>query len=376
MNEPAFSVILLATNKCNVACDYCFEDKTPYAISPKGLPLITEQILDYMQARRVTSGEIYWQGGEAMLLSPDWYDRANDVMGEAAAARGMRFRHFLQSNMIGYTPKWDPVIRKLFDNSVGTSMDFPNQHRKLFNGSAEQYTQIWQRNVRRAKEAGIQIGVIAVLHSGSFQAGAEAFYEYFVDELGIDDFQVNTPFPGGPAAETWTDQELDHAELDRFLIDLMNVWLERGLDAGVRLGPFDALIDHFSGREAQLPCIWTENCANQFVSIDAKSNVALCDCWVTSYPDRSFGNLKSGESLVQIMRSSPVRREFLGRPAKLVREDECLSCEFLSMCHGGCPVRAQAWRGDALLKDPFCSVYKSLFSNAREAAVARLQHEV
>src|ERR1051325_5867362 len=120
------------------------------------------------------------------------------MMGEAAAARRMSFRHFLQSNMIAYTPRWDPILRRMFDASVGTSMDFPNRHRKLFNGSAEQYTRLWTRNVLRARESGIKVGVIAVLHSGSFEAGAEAFYSYFADELGMDDFQVNTPFPGGP----------------------------------------------------------------------------------------------------------------------------------------------------------------------------------
>ena len=34
---------------------------------------------------------------------------------------------------------------------------------------------------------------------------------------------------------------------------------------------------------ARLPCIWKENCSDQFISVDSKGSVAQCDCWVTSY---------------------------------------------------------------------------------------------
>jgi hypothetical protein len=63
--------------------------------------------------------------------------------------------------------------------------------------------------------------------------------------------------------------------------------MHRGYGSGVSLGPFDALIDHFIGRPARLPCIWKENCSNQFISVDSKGSVAQCDCWVTSYQNIS-----------------------------------------------------------------------------------------
>ena len=40
----------------------------------------------------------------------------------------------------------------------------------------------------------MHVGVIAVVNHATLSTGAEAFYRFFVDELGIDDFQVNTPF--------------------------------------------------------------------------------------------------------------------------------------------------------------------------------------
>ena len=149
-------------------------------------------------------------------------------------------------------------------------MDYPNVHRKLFKGGPEAYTKLWTKRLQEAREAGIKIGVIAVLHQASLEAGAERFYRYFTEDLGLDDFQVNTPFAGGPAKDVEGGFQLDNGELARFLGELFDIWIQKGYDAGVSLGPFDALIDHFVGRPARLPCIWKENCSNQFISVDAR----------------------------------------------------------------------------------------------------------
>jgi hypothetical protein len=84
----------------------------------------------------------------------------------------------------------------MFGNNVGTSMDFPNLYRKAKGRTPEEYTTIWARNVRAARDAGIDVGVIAIPNKETLRLGAESFYSYFVDELRITDFQVNTPYRG------------------------------------------------------------------------------------------------------------------------------------------------------------------------------------
>ncbi len=372
MNHRSFSVILLPTAECNVACEYCFEHKEPLRLSMVLVPLLTKRLLDHMDHEGIAECEIYWQGGEAMIMGPEWFAEAGRIMNAEAANRGRRFTHYLQTNLISYSPSWNEVIFGLFRGELGTSMDFPNLHRKLFNGSADSYTRIWTERLRQAREAGIGIGVIAVLHQGSINAGAEAFYNYFAGELGLQSFQVNTPFPGGPAADVSGGFQLDNGELAAFLGELFDIWIERGIDAGVQLGPFDALMDHFTGREARLPCIWKENCSNQFISVDAKGTVAQCDCWVTSYPETFFGNIFQETDLTGMLRTSKARREFVERPKHLVEHEDCLSCRYLSICHGGCPVRTYSALGTMLAKDPYCEVYKVVFGRAEKHGRARL----
>jgi uncharacterized protein len=364
MGGRVFSVILLPTSECNVACDYCFEHKEPHRLSSALLPLLTRRLLDHLENEHIEKCEIYWQGGEAMIMGPEWFAAAGELMDHAAAERGLSFIHYLQTNLISYSPAWNEVIRRMFKGSLGTSMDYPNVHRKLFKGGAEAYTRVWTGRLRAAQEAGIKIGVIAVLHEASLEAGPERFYQYFTEELGLDDFQVNTPFAGGPAKEAEGNFELDSPGLAKFLTGLFDIWMERGYAAGVSLGPFDALIHHFTGAPARLPCIWKENCSNQFISVDSKGTVAQCDCWVTSYPESFFGNIFREPDLTRMLQESPARRTFVERPKHLVEHEDCLSCRYLSICHGGCPVRTYSALGTMLAKDPYCEVYKAVFGRA------------
>ena len=372
MKGRIFSVILLPTSECNVACDYCFEHKRPHRLSPALLPLLTRRLVEHLENEDIEECEIYWQGGEAMIMGPGWFSDAGNVMDRLAAERGRRFTHYLQTNLISYSHAWNDVIRGMFQNSLGTSMDYPNVHRKLFKGGAKAYTDLWTRRLQEGKAAGIEVGVIAVLHQASLEAGPESFYHYFAEELGLDNFQVNTPFPGGPANQIEGGLQLDSDELARFLGELFDIWMEKGYDSGLALGPFDALIEHFIGRPARLPCIWKENCSSQFISVDSKGTVAQCDCWVTSYPEYFFGNIFQEPDLTRMLMTSRARRDFVERPKRLVEDEDCLSCRYLSICHGGCPVRTYSTRGTMMKKDPYCEVYKVVFARAEMYARAVL----
>jgi radical SAM protein with 4Fe4S-binding SPASM domain len=268
--------------------------------------------------------------------------------------------------MIGYSARWNGIIRDVFGNSVGTSMDYPNLYRRARNLPPAEYTALWARNVREARDAGIHVGVISIPNKETLRAGASEFYSYFVDDLGLTDFQINTSFAGGRANEAKSESILDLDQLSSFFADLARIWFERGYPNGVKIGPFDELLNHFTAEPASLPCIWRQNCADEFVSIDARGNVAQCDCWVTSYPEYSFGNIFDDVNFSELLDRSMVRRRFQSRPEVLVQLESCVGCRYLSVCHGGCPVRAYANTGRFFVKDPYCQVYKTIFASIEE----------
>ena len=71
-----------------------------------------------------------------------------------------------------------------------------------------------------------------------------------------------------------------------------------------------------------------------------------------------------------MLRESSARKKFLERPAAIIPKD-CIECDYLSLCHGGCPVRTYTFKHTMFEKDPYCHVYLAMFRKAEEVA-ARL----
>jgi radical SAM protein with 4Fe4S-binding SPASM domain len=90
---------------------------------------------------------------------------------------------------------------------------------------------------------------------------------------------------------------------------------------------------------------------------------------VTSYPDYRFGNIFDCDSLAALLRQSTARRQFGERPIALVQR-ECLHCDYLSICHGGCPVRTFSVQGTLFERDPNCRLYQTLFRHIETMAAA------
>ena len=368
MNGNSFSLILLPTLHCDARCDYCFEDTTTGSIDLDAFSVLLEKFFDFMEERDITQLDLYWQGGEVLTLSPEWLFAANDLMQEITKRRGRSLVNFLQSNLLAYDNTWEPVVREVFGGSVGTSMDFPNLHRRMPGRPPEEYTERWMKNVHEVLAAGFTVGVIAVPSLDTLKAGAQAFYDFFVREAGIFEFQVNSPFPGGATNEAKRNLPLDPYQLGEFLVELSDIWLAHGFDKGVKVGPLSEIIDYFLHGVTTVPCFWQANCANSFICVDPKGNVSQCDCWVASYPEMHFGNIFEAPSLTALLKSNPVRQGFLDRPGILVQSHDCAECEHLAFCHGGCPVRAYSTHDTLLEKDPYCETYKHLFSYLKKAA--------
>jgi uncharacterized protein len=51
-------------------------------------------------------------------------------------------------------------------------------------------------------------------------------------------------------------------------------------------------------------------------------------------------------------------------------DESCADCDYLSVCHGGCPVRTYSITGEFFRKDPYCQVYEELFSTMEQLAAS------
>jgi uncharacterized protein len=363
------SLILMPTLKCNASCDYCFENKTSHVLKTERFAIVLEKMADYMRQNNINNMTIFWQGGEVFTLPPQYYQRANRIIEEVSKSTNIQIKNRIQSNMLNYSSKWAPLISEMFDNRIGSSLDFPNLHRRPMGGSTETYNETWFQRVSEARDSGIHVGVISIPNSKTLEVGARRFYSHFVYELGIQSFQLNSPFPGGRINSIKKKLPLNPEKLAGFFTDLIDCWIEDGYERGIRVGPFDSVLNYFLHDTNGLPCIWQANCTDEFICIDPRGYVSQCDCWAASYPEFWFGNILDSESVSEILSSEP-RRRIMERPTKLIENDECIGCDYLSLCHGGCPIRAFTAKGALISTDPYCQTYKAVFAHIEQKAVS------
>jgi uncharacterized protein len=363
-----FSVLVAPTFRCNADCEYCFENKTSDVMELEDFERLLPRIVTYLRRQEVTELKLFWTGGEILTMSPKWLLRANDMCRDISEKSGLRIDNQVQTNLIGYGPRWRQVISDMFNDKVGSSLDFPNLYRKVAGGVPETFDDLWFRRHQEAKDAGIEVGVIAVLNRASLAIGASEFYSYYVENLGMKRFQVNTPYPGGLPSPAKRNFPLDEYRLSAFYTDLFDLWMREGRPLGVAISPFDALIHYFRTGENSLYCSFRGNCATTFMGIGPNGNVAQCEGFLAAYPEYVFGNILTCQDLATIM-NGPIRRQFLERPMRLMEREDCWECEYLAICHGGCPVHTYGTTGNFFAKDPGCQSRKTLFRLARSAAI-------
>ncbi len=369
MRVNQLSVIFLPTQACNADCLYCFEEKSPYIMPFSNFRIMADMLAQYAEHNEVETLKFYWQGGEILVLDPDWIDRAHEKLVQVSEKHKIEIVNELQTNLIGYSEKWMKLIKGMFGGGIGSSLDYPNLYRRTVGGRIEDYNDLWISKFRLLKAAGIGVGVISLPNVKTLEIGAEEYYAYYFDHIGVNGLQVNSPFAGGVPNETKKEYPLDQVKYADFCIDLLNVWLERGYHKGLGIAPFGGVLDYFrTGSLGNLICGMRPSCSSEFISIDPYGNVSQCDCWVTSYPEYRFGNIF--ESGVDDIMSSPIRRSFHQRPMNVIQNEDCIDCEYLSICHGGCPIRAYTTYGSLNAKDPYCEANRRIYKFLKQAAVS------
>lgn len=354
------NLILLPTLECNAACCYCFENKNKSKLSHDDLIIIIRKVLEYLDSIGDDTLDIHWQGGELTTLSPEWYLHSMDIIQKLAESYNKNVMHHAQTNLLDYNKDWYHVYSTMFQGCIGTSLDYPNLYRKPKQGTIEDYNAIIQKNLSKALEDGLHVGVISVPNEATLEKGAEAFYKYYVETCHLTHFQINNPFPGGNANEKAIKQPFHLQELIVFYKKLADIVMNQET---IFVAPLSNWIEYFLTGILESACVWNENCAKHFFCIDPHGNIAQCDCWVTSYPNYHYGNiLTSNNTLLEILSSSSIRKQFLKRPEIIIQTEDCLDCPYLALCHGGCPIRTYTITGTLYKKDPYCELYRTIFS--------------
>lgn len=344
------TVYLKATNKCNVGCTHCY---LPEQVRANGSRMQAEVLettaafLDEMRVKGRHDGvHVIWHGGEPLVLSPDWYYRAGEVLDRVLPGH----TESMQTSLIPFRKEFIDLFKDRFGSFVGTSIDFGQRQLR---GSVEAYHQLFMKKVDLARRSGILV-IPGVVPNTSDIETADRMVEWFVERefsaFNVDRYNAyEAVFPDRP----------DNAGHAQFLINLAKALFskmetdgEAPVVGAIKAGIMGVLYGVGGDR-------WGGSCMADFVVVEPDGS--LNNCPDKSTVEKPFGNVTDG---YMAFAGNGARRKWIRHQAIGHQNDHCSSCENQHFCKSGCPITPN-FIGET---EAECSGYHSFLSFLRRFA--------
>lgn len=332
MRKALHSVVVKTTSsKCNLDCTYCFylNKEKKYANETVMDDATRNEFLKQLIDQSGNSVGIIWQGGEPTLAGTSFFQKAIKETIQYSEGKYKVVSNMLQTN--GYFISDDMLqLMREYSFLTGLSIDGPedlhNTYRKTISGkdSWGQAMKSWHR----LKHYEIETNILCCVTRNSVDR-ADEIYDFFKThqmkwlqfipvmeknrEGKLLDFSISSEDWGmflDRIFKRWFDDFVNETDAPsiRFIEDVLHMQL--GMDSP--------------------ECTYMDACGTYLV-LEHNGDVFSCDFLVD---DKTLiGNIHSNR-LIDML-NSPQQTAFGN--AKSIRPSECMSCEWLNHCYGGCP---------------------------------------
>ncbi len=344
---------------CNLDCTYCFylekSEMFPKSKIHRMSPAVLEQMVKQALEQSGPHMSFGWQGGEPTVMGLSFFRKA--IQFQERYGQGKTVGNGLQTNGILLNQEWAKFLAQ-YNFLVGLSLDGPEHAHDRYRLN-KQGKGTWKKVNDRAKmllDAGVATNALVVVndHSVNFP---EEIYEYH-KRLGLTYMQfipcVETD-PANPAQAA--SFSVSAEKYGGFLAKMFDLWHADITDgvAATSVRYFDSVFHKYVGMNAP-DCTLMRACGD-YVVVEHNGDVFSCDFFVEN--NWRLGNIMTHR--LDDMLNAPRQFEFGAMKAAL--PDECVSCEWLQKCQGGCTkdrIRDPHDKGS----NHFCESYKIFFAHA------------
>ncbi len=336
------SVILKVTNKCNLRCKYCYNSTTGYG--DKVLPLeYFEKLLNLLVAKYDTI-QLMWHGGEPLCAGLEYFQKAMEIEQKVRYDYQVTITNSVQTNATLINKDWIKFL-KANDFSIGLSFDGIN------NEKYRQQTDKVLQAMKLLKRENLKFGCVAVVADDDYDLLAN--YKWFAQNNTGFDF--NFVFPEGNAKDLPITSAKSFADK---MCDLFDYWLYD--KNGVNIRTFSFYINMSLGGCARI-CSHI-SCHTKYLGLCPDGTLQNCGREsVAQYP---FGNIQDINSIDEAFCSKGALELIKG---SVVRRNKCKdSCEFFSLCQGGC-VDCAIWDGGVEnIPETACLIFRTIYTKVRD----------
>ena len=350
---------------CNLNCDYCFflekEKLYPGSNFRMSDEVHEAYIKQLLEAHRVPSITIAWQGGEPTLMGLDFFKRSLELQ-KKYQKPGTRIENTFQTNGILLNDEW---CRFFHENSflIGLSIDGPKELHDTYRkdkGGHGTFDRV-VRATRLLHEHKVEFNILSTVNRKNADHPLEV-YRFFRDELGAHYIQFipiveRDNETGYQEGNKVTDRSVQPEQFGRFLIGIFDEWVKKDVGNTFVLN-FDGALAGWLGMAGTV-CIFGPTCGLG-MALEHNGDLYSCDHFVE--PDYYLGNILK-TSMIDLVGSEKQRR--FGQDKKDSLPRYCRECEVLHICNGECPKNRFLETPDG---EPgwnyLCAGYKAFFKHA------------
>ncbi|GAO45406.1 dynobactin maturation radical SAM/SPASM protein DynA [Flavihumibacter petaseus] len=358
-----FTNVIKPTHLCNLACKYCYNDDVRDPVMKEyTLRRTIEQTFNYVrkfEGQRLVS--FIWHGGEPMIAGLKYFQQAIEFQGEFG--HDVKFENIIQTNGTFIDEKWINFF-KIANFSISISIDGPASMHDAFRvdrrgrGSYEKVMSA----IKMVKDAGLPFGVCVVISKANIDR-VEELYDFLSQErLPFNVIPLNK---SGSARDHFQDVGLDAEEYADAWIKMYDKWYDSDRDYVYCSDFIYKTRAIMMGRP--MDCVGLAQCAGSNISVDPVGDVYPCAS-LSGHADTKYGNLTEYD--LDVLLNSSTAMDYRNRKM----DEQCASCKWQHVCHGGCQARAYKFFGDHNRRDYYCpslfKMYEHVGHRIEQSAIA------
>ena len=366
--------------KCNLQCEYCFykpKEEDVYAQEHQrnqlnmDVALLEQFVPSYIEQQADAPGDInfLWQGGEPTMRGIGFFQRAVELQRKYCPP-GRRIANHFQTNGILINQRWAEFFAE-HQFLIGLSIDGPqfihDMYRKTTSGGGS-FNQVIT-GLEWLQRYSVPYNTMTVVGRHNQQSGGQVYetlkalgskHMQFIPLVERFDPQQQLSAPpdaSDPRQHQVTRWSVSPNGYGHFLNGVFDAWLKEDVGS-VSVQLFDVLLGVWRGQPSSL-CVHAKNCGAGVV-MEHNGDVYSCDHYV--YPEYLLGNAYQDDLAALV--HGETQQQF-GRDKYDTLPQQCLSCDYLKACYGGCPKhRFDTSRDGQPGLNYLCKSYRMFFDHA------------
>lgn len=348
-----YLVELLLTERCNLACTYCFAEVAPQKslMSPNTAEQILQRVLELPTHRLI----IEFSGGEVFMNRPvlkfcvEYLEKhaSNKEITFTAQTNAAR----LDGELIAYCHEHSIHLSLTLDGPA----DIHDAQRPLASGRGSHSRVL--KAIDALQTAEVPFGVIGVVTANSIRRASDILDHY--ESLGISQVKLNHCTPQGFSRDAWDDIGVTGENYLDFMKSVYR-WSYTH-EASVRETNLEIFFLNIISRTSQYRCTRTAcRAGSEFLVFDPDGYIYPCPRFKHN-PSTLLGNIAvDGDRLDTLYQENILVSGIDHRNVEKI--PECSFCQWRHVCRGGCSLETFEAYHTLDRESSVCGFYKGIYA--------------